>query len=131
MTTKTDDVDDVDTGNEEHDDGNEERDGDAELVDQVVARVLEVLNRGDGAGGSDGNDADGATGDEPGAPRTARDEEQSTYHAVRAAMADLRREEASDSRVKKLEARVERIVTETAPTQVRRLTKFLWGDPSK
>lgn len=106
---------------QEHDD--DERDGDEALVDEVVAKVLAALGARDG----DGGDGDGGAGDGDGTPRTQRDEERDTYSAVRDAMDRLRREEATDTRIKKLEKRVQEVVREEAPRTFRRLTRIMWG----
>lgn len=127
-----DDTDDDDKGGGDDDDKGGATDHD-KLVADVAAQVLELLGANDDAGGSDGGDGGG--GDDGkgsgGAPRSAVDVERATERAVRDAMAKLRREEANEGRLRKLERRVEETVKEAAPASVRRLTKFMWGAGDK
>lgn len=113
---------------EEHDDdqGGDDDDDDQALVERVVGEVLAILKGGGGGGDDDGGDGDDDKG--AGTAPRGRDVERDTFRAVADAMAQLRKEEATDTRIKKLERRVEERVKEEAPASFRRVTRWVWGD---
>lgn len=92
-----------------------------ELVAELVAEALEDL--GDGGDGGDG----AAPPPAGGAPASAAGVERDAEAQVRAAMGKIKAEEDTRTRIEKLE----KVVTESAPAAVRRLTRFMWGSGDK
>jgi hypothetical protein len=103
----------------------------ADGVQRGVARVLETLGGNPAAGPDDDEPDDGDDGDADVSDdattatqgRSARAVEDSTEAQVRAALAKIHKEEATDARLEELEKKT----AEKPPVKERRVSKAIWG----